>query len=243
MSFIFDYKYYKWAAIVPGWILGDFIGAIAAFFLVREIMMGKEGEVTYELALLKLSSLLIKADGSVEKNEIKLVQTYFKNNFGSSKSNKLFKDLKTRADIPSDVNSLSEIIKKKINPSKHYAIIQFLYGLSAVDGNISKSEEEFIFNIGYTFGFTPSRLEAIKNQFIKTKYKSKKYDQKTLESLGVLGLKGGVSMQEIKSSYRSLAKEYHPDKLAGMSDGIKNLAKEKFQMIQESYEYLNKNYE
>ena len=50
-------------------------------------------------------------------------------------------------------------------------------------------------------------------------------------------------MQEIKSSYRSLAKEYHPDKLTGMSDGIKNLAKEKFQLIQASYEYLNKNYE
>ena len=46
-----------------------------------------------------------------------------------------------------------------------------------------------------------------------------------------------------KSAYRTLAKEYHPDKLAGMSDGIKNLAKEKFQLIQESYEYLNKNYE
>ena len=243
MGYVFDYKYYKWVALVPGWILGDFIGAIAAFLLAREIMMGKEDEVSYELALLKLSSLLIKADGSVDRNEIKLVQTYFKNTFGSSKSNSLFKQLKTRTDIPSDVNSLSEIIKNRINPAKHYAIIQFLYGLSAVDGVISKSEEEFIFHIGFIFGFTPSRLDSIKNQFIKTKYKSKKYDQKTLESLGVLGLKGGVSMQEIKSSYRSLAKEYHPDKLAGMSDGIKNLAKEKFQLVQASYEYLNKNYE
>ena len=93
MGYVFDYKYYKWAALIPGWILGDFIGAIAAFLLVREMMMGKEDEVSYELALLKLSSLLIKADGSVDKNEIRLVQTYFKNTFGSSKSNKLFTTL------------------------------------------------------------------------------------------------------------------------------------------------------
>lgn len=243
MGYVFDYKYYKWAALIPGWILGDFIGAIAAFLLVREMMMGKKGEITYELALLKISSLLIKADGGVDSNEINLVQSYFKNTFGISKSNKLFKELKNRKDIPADVNSLSEIIKKRINPAKYYAIIQFLYGLSAVDGVISKSEEEFIFHIGFIFGFTPSRLDSIKNQFIKTKYKSKKYDQKTLESLGVLGLKGGESMQEIKSVYRTLAKEYHPDKLAGMSDGIKNLAKEKFQLIQGSYEYLKMNYE
>jgi len=243
MGYVFDYKYYKWAALIPGWILGDFIGAIAAFLLVREMMMGKEGEITYELALLKISSLLIKADGSVDSNEIQLVQSYFRNTLGLSKSNKLFRELKTRTVIPSDVNSLTQIIKKRINPAKYYAIIQFLYGLSAVDGVISKSEEEFIFNVGFVFGFTTERLDSIKNQFIKTKSRSKKYDQKTMQYLGVLGLKGGASMQEIKSAYRTLAKEYHPDKLAGMSDGIKNLAKEKFQLIQESYEYLNKNYE
>ena len=42
MGYLIDYKYYKWVAIIPGWILGDFIGAIAAFFLVREIMINKD---------------------------------------------------------------------------------------------------------------------------------------------------------------------------------------------------------
>ena len=39
-----------------------------------------------------------------------------------------------------------------------------------------------------------------------------------------------------------ILKEFHPDKLSGMSQGIQDLAKEKFQLIQEAYEYLNKNY-
>ena len=50
-------------------------------------------------------------------------------------------------------------------------------------------------------------------------------------------------MSEIKSAYRTLAKEFHPDTLSGMSKGIQDLAKEKFQLIQEAYEYLSKNYE
>ena len=66
--------------------------------------------------------------------------------------------------------------------------------------------------------------------------------QKIIDSLNVLGLKPGVTLVEIKKSYRSLAKEFHPDKLSGMSQGIINLAKEKFLLIQDSYEYLNKNY-
>ena len=85
---------------------------------------------------------------------------------------------------------------------------------------------------------------SIKNQFIRAKHKtqSKKYNQETIDALRVLGLKAGVSVSEIKTAYRSLAKEFHPDKLFGMSEGIINLAKEKFQLIQNSYEYLNKHY-
>ena len=237
-----DYKYYQWVALVPGWVLGDFIGAVAAFFLVREIMSNKQGEISLELALLKLASLLIKSDGNVHKEEVKLVQQYFKKTFGSSKANRLFKDLKTRSDIPSDVRLLSNIIKNKINPSKLYAIIQFLYGLSAADGQISNQEEEFIYNIGFSFGMTPERIKTIKNQFVKSKSKSKKYTKQIIDALAVLGLIGGASNDDIKKAYRNLAKEYHPDKLSGMSEGIINLAKEKFQLIQQSYEYLTKNY-
>ena len=237
-----DYKYYQWIALVPGWVLGDFIGAVAAFFLVREIMSDKQGEISLELALLRLASLLIKSDGNVHKEEVKLVQQYFKKTFGPSKAKRLFKDLKNRSDIPSDVRLLSNIIKNKINPSKLYAIIQFLYGLSAADGQISNQEEEFIYNVGFSFGYSPERLNSIKNQFVKTKNKSKKYTQEVVNALTVLGLIGGVDKNEIKKAYRKLAKEYHPDKLSGMSEGIINLAKEKFQLIQESYEYLTKNY-
>jgi DnaJ like chaperone protein len=242
--FHFNYKYYKYFALIPGWLLGEWIGAISSFLLVRELMSNKENEISFELALLKLSSLLIKADGKVDKEEIKLVQSFFISTFGNSKSKKLFSDLKSRTDIPSDLNSLTEIIKKKLNPSKHYSILQFLFSLSAVDGVISKSEEEYIYNIGHYLGFTDERLNSIKNQFIRAKRKtqSKKYNQETIDALSVLGLKAGVSLSEIKTAYRTLAKEFHPDKLFGMSEGIINLAKEKFQLIQNSYEYLNKHY-
>jgi len=242
--YLFNYKYYKWFALIPGWLIGGWIGSISSFLLVREIMSNKEKEVGYELALLKLSSMLIKADGKIDKEEIELVQNYFKNTFGSSKSKKLFNDLKTNKSIPSDIVSLTNIIKKKLNPSKQYSIIQFLFSLSAVDGVISRNEEEFIFNVGYSLGYDKDRLNNIKNQFVKRKRKtqSKKYSQKIIDALAVLGLKAGATSSEVKKSYRSLAKEFHPDKLSGMSEGIINLAKEKFQLIQDSYEYLNKHY-
>ena len=117
-----------------------------------------------------------------------------------------------------------------------------LYAIAAADGSIEKNEDLFIEDVALQFGFSKERLQTIRNQFIKTKTSSKKYSQKIIDSFNILGVKPGVGVADIKTAYRKLAKEYHPDKLTGMSDGIKDLAKEKFQMIQEAYEYLNKNY-
>ena len=240
---IFEPKYYKYLAVIPGWFIGGLLGAIAAYFLAQELMKDKEEDISFDLALLRICSMLIKSDGSVDKSEVDAVRNFFKRTYGATKTNLLFRELKTSDLRKYTLNQLIKVIKNNMAPTRYYSIIQLLYAVASADGNISKGEDEFIWVVGIELNFTRSRLESIKNQFIKVKSKSKKYDQKTLQYLGILGLKGGVEMSEIKSAYRALAKEFHPDKLAGMSQGIQDLAKEKFQLIQEAYEYLSKNYE
>ena len=236
-----DYKYYPYVALIPGYIVGDLIGAVSSFLLVREFLSPKKNEVTYELALLKLSSLLIKSDGSVDRNEVLFVQAFFNKTFGNRKSKLLFKQLK-EMNLSSNISVLVSILKSNVTPVKYYSIIQFLFALASSDGKISRGEDDFIYNVAEELGFDRDRVNQIRNQFVKKKSTSNKYSQEIINHLGVLGLKGGAAESELKSAYRNLAKEYHPDKLAGMSDGIKNLAKEKFQEIQDSYEYLMKNY-
>lgn len=54
----------------------------------------------------------------------------------------------------------------------------------------------------------------------------------------VLGLEEGVSLEEIKVAYRKYAVKFHPDKQNG-----DEFFKERFQDIQEAYEYLCQNYD
>lgn len=58
----------------------------------------------------------------------------------------------------------------------------------------------------------------------------------------VLGVSEDASMTEIKKAYRTLAKEYHPDKLAseGMPDDYVEYANKKIIEINEAYEELKK---
>jgi DnaJ like chaperone protein len=242
MVAIFDYKYYKWAAIIPGFIIGDFIGAIAAYFLVQEIMINKEQDIDFEIALLRICSMIIKTSGGINRSEVDTVRRFFKNTYGVKRTNKIFNDVKTSPLKHYTLNQLVNVIKEKTIPTKYYSIMQLLFQIAAADGTISKEEEDLIVLVGFEFQFTKDRIDAIKSQFVRVKTRSKKYSQETIQNLSILGLKGGASKSEIKSAYRTLAKEFHPDKLTGMNQSIQDLAKEKFQMIQSAYEYLEKNY-
>ena len=55
----------------------------------------------------------------------------------------------------------------------------------------------------------------------------------------VLGIKPGASQDEIKSAYRKLIKQYHPDKF--IDNPLKDLAEEKMIAINEAYDALTKN--
>ena len=257
VAILTDYKYYKWIAIIPGWYIGEFVGAIVSYFLVdalikgitefidedvEAIMSNKREDLSFDLALLRICTLLIQADGKVEPEEVKVVREFFIRTFGKRKSEKVFKEIKTSYLRNSTIDQLVTVLKLRLSPTKYYSVIQILYAVAASDGVIAKNEDLFIEDVAVQFGFSKERLQSIRNQFIKTKTSSKTYSKEIMNALNILGLKPGVNSKEIKTAYRKLAKEYHPDKLTGMSEGIKELAKEKFQMIQEAYEHLNKNY-
>lgn len=55
----------------------------------------------------------------------------------------------------------------------------------------------------------------------------------------VLGLKPGASEEEIKSAYRKLVKQYHPDKF--IDNPLQELATEKLAQINEAYKTLTSN--
>ena len=57
----------------------------------------------------------------------------------------------------------------------------------------------------------------------------------------VLEVKEGSSKEEIKKSYRELAKKYHPDQYT--NNPLKDLAEDKMRELNEAYDYLMKNSE
>ena len=56
----------------------------------------------------------------------------------------------------------------------------------------------------------------------------------------VLGLSQNASADEIKTAYKKLAAQYHPDKVHHLADEFKELAEKKFKEIQQAYEKIRR---
>lgn len=237
MPYLIPYKYLKYLSVIPGWYLGDIIGAISSYFLVQELIDNKTSVSTFELLLLRLAELLIKADGVVEKSEVLFVREFFIKKFGQRKAEILFRELKKSTTIPNDLDNVIALLRSRMEPSQYYGVLIFMFALALSDGHFAIEEERFIYKVGKGLGFSLDKINEIKAQFIKPKRAN--VTERT-KRLNLLGLKANATKEEIKAAYRRLAKEYHPDRLVGVSDAVKKMAEEKFKEVSEAYEYLVK---
>lgn len=185
----------------------------------------------FELHLLTLSSIVMKADGKVTPNELQYVQQYFVSSYGKDRANAIFK-------------VFNEVVKKReINPARvcqflnartryesRLQILHFLFGIAQADGHVSDSEVRMLDQIAGYLRLTQRDFVSIKAMFVKDQDNAYK----------ILEIDKSVPDHEVKKAYRTMAKKYHPDKLVDMDEAYRKGAQEKFTKVQEAYETIQK---
>lgn len=113
-------------------------------------------------------------------------------------------------------------------------MIDILYRVSYADGDLSVAEDALIRRAADLFGFSFERTQTIRNRYNTS--------ERTHAAYSVLGISQSASDEEVKSSYRRLVSEYHPDKIAskGLPEEFVKFAGDKFREIQEAYEQIRK---
>lgn len=194
----------------------------------------------YNRNLLILASKIIKADGKINKIEQGFVRSYFIKNYGKKKANKAFEELK---EVTLDKVSIEKTAKKVfdlLSYQERFNFVQFLFGIAYSDGKVTKAEELEVRRIaGYLYLRKKDYL-YLQSLFFKdfNKKSSSNYTQASNYYYETLGLSETVSDIEIKKTYRSLVKKYHPDKLINTTGDDVIVAKEQFQKIQEAYQKI-----
>ena len=227
----------KWLGAAAGWFFGGPIGAIVGLYIGSKFSVGRmNSQKAFEISLLILSSVVIKADGKVLKSELDYVKKFFTNTFGAKKSNEYFRMFNNlnKQDLNSKLRQVCLQLNGNINHSSRLEIVHFLFGVAAADNEIHPKEIEIIKRIATYMNINPYDFESIKSMLLADGTSNSENWYK------ILGLTKNATDADVKKAYRKMAVKYHPDKLIGVSEDIKNLAEEKFLAVKEAYEQIMK---
>ena len=239
----------KWFAAFVGFVVRGFAGAIIGFFLgsvLDGLSSNKNGggcsvfgdfgrpnvsPADFELNLLSLCSIVIKADGTVSQRELDYVRQYFISTYGKEKANAIYR-------------TFNEVIKKReisaqricnyLNQRTRYEVrlqlLHFLFGIAQSDGRVSQAELDKLNQLAGFLKIGNYDFSSIKAMFFKEADQAYK----------ILEIEKSVSDDEVKKAYRKMAKKYHPDRVVTQDEAIKKGAEEKFKQVQKAYETIQK---
>lgn len=182
----------------------------------------------FEISLLILASVVIKADGKVDDRELNFVRTQFVGMYGKERANKAFQLFKGVLKKQVSARQVCIQIRQHIPHSSRLQLVHFLFGIAKADEHVSEIEVDEIRKIAGYLYINQYDFESIKAMF----YSSSDSAYKILE------IETSASDSELKTAYRKMVKKYHPDKLIGLGDEHLKGAKEKFQKIQAAYETI-----
>ncbi|MFT5892895.1 MAG: DnaJ like chaperone protein [Dokdonia sp.] len=185
----------------------------------------------FELNLLSLASIVIKADGNVSQSELDYARQYFVRAYGKERANATFR---TFNDVIKNRDVSAARICTYLNNRTRYEvrlqILHFLFGIAQADGNVSELEVNVMSEIAGYFRINHQDFESIKAMFLKSANSAYK----------ILEIQKDATNDEVKKAFRTMAKKYHPDKLQHMDEAYRNGAEDKFRKVQEAYETIQK---
>ncbi|ARV09595.1 molecular chaperone DjlA [Winogradskyella sp. PC-19] len=184
----------------------------------------------FEVSLLILASVVIKADGKQDQRELDFVRQQFTNMYGKDRANKAFRLFKgiTKQNISTRQVCLQ--IKQMMDHASRLQLLHFLFGIAKSDGLVTKDEIKQIYTIAGYLGISSRDYESIKAMFYNS----------TNNAYKILEIEKNVSDDEVKRAYRKMAKKYHPDRLSHLGEEHHDGAEEKFRQVQEAYEHIQK---
>ena len=246
----------KWIGGALGWSFGGPIGAIIGLAIGSVIDAMANGESNpllgerqrrntyrtqprqrpqtqsgdFEVSLLVLASVIIKADGVQDQSELDFVRKQFLNMYGKDRANHAFKLFKGISKQNISVRPVCLQIRQMMDHASRLQLIHFLFGIAKADGTVTQDEERQIYTMAGYLGISSKDYTSIKAMF----YNSKDNAYKILE------VDKNASVDDIKKAYRKMAKKYHPDRVIHLGKEHQAGAEEKFRQVQEAYEQLQK---
>ncbi len=197
---------------------------------------GQEAQLTFFVAAFSMLAKLAKADGRITQGEIDTVNRFMLQDLNLDPYSRMVAMNIFQAAVES-ANTFEEFASQfygqfHAQPQLLELMIDILLRVSVADGDMSAREEGLILSAVRIFGFNETAYQQLRSRYVQTAGKS----------YAILGVKPEDPDEEIKSRYRKLVMEYHPDRIVskGLPEEFTKFAQDKFREIQDAYGEIKK---
>jgi len=211
--------------------------------------------------LFSLAAKMAKADGRVSEDEIRVFRRYVRSNFRIT-SREERKSADVFRDATCSSTQFSELARRFVNEFKNepavlFAMLDLLADIAAADGIVAPSEYNLLKQFSELIELGPHRFVSmmsvkfrqlgVEAPFDNTAKEepireNTFYDQKNplQKAYRTLGIPLDASWELTRTTYRTLAKQYHPDRLRsrGVPDSGIRSATEHFRSLKDAYELI-----
>jgi DnaJ like chaperone protein len=197
----------------------------------------QNAQSAFIVALISLAAKVAKADGRVRPEEIAAFDGFLRHDLGMSAEERrvaarIFNQARDSA-VPASAfaRQLDGIMAGRRDRLRD--LVSLLLKIAWADGRLDPAEERLIRSIAADLGLSATDYEEAAALFSRGDLDA---------AYALLGLTSAASDDEVRRSYRRLAREYHPDVIGskGLPEDFLKFANEKLQAINEAYGQIRK---
>ena len=224
------------AGLAIGGPIGALLGGVAGHYVIdrdQEQDGPAENQVAFTVGVIALGAKMAKADGVVTMDEVNAFKEVFKVPDGEMKNVARVFNLAKQDVAGYEAYAEQLAVMFKGNRKLLEDVLEGLFHIAKADEVLHPREEQFLQQVAKHFGISDTEFAYIKARHV-TAAKRNPYE--------VLGIDPSISNEALKSQYRKLVADNHPDKLMarGVPKEFVAIATQKIAAINEAYGQIAK---
>ncbi len=230
IGFFVDYARIENASALPLQKFGRLFRSLKPLHLWKYSREARH--LAYVRAVAGLAAKVAKADGVVSENEIRVFRQLFE--IGEAESSavaKVFNEAKKTADgYEVYCRQLQKISVGRIELKE--SIIDNLFQIARADNELKSEKIDLLTKIAAAIEFPSGNFETLKELYLP-----KAKDRKIQKCCDILGVLSSATDIEIRTRWKELIVQYHPDRLQAQGAGESEIKKTTAKMAEINYAY------
>ncbi len=230
-----DWQKWLWDGL--GWSMFGPLGGILDYAMGTKTELEQEALIDEEacypqtragdfgISLLVLLPVVMQADRKIHQSELDFAHSFFARTFGTEQARDLMALFQNILEQDYSLQGVCRQIHKLMDHPSRLEMVHLLFGLAQADAHMDPEEVQVIREITGDLGISQPDFESIQAMFVKdaeAPYRILQVDREAGE-------------ETLEQAYRDMIDNYHPDKVSHLGEEFRELAEEKFKIVEEAY--------